>query len=352
MKLNIDLTKGDFNLDVDLALPERGVSAIFGPSGCGKTSLLRVIAGLDQYDGCQVRFADQCWQSAKTFVPTHQRSIAYVFQEASLFSHLSIQGNLDYAAKRVAVNTVKVSQVQVIELLGIGPLLKRDVTVLSGGERQRVAIARALVSSPQLLLMDEPLSALDQQSKHEVLHYIERCQKQMDIPIIYVSHVLEEVSRLADYLMLMDNGKITAHGQTNDMLTALNSPLAVSSEAESVVDAIVAEFDHEYGLTYLDSALGRFTVVTQQLSNGQRVRLRLAARDISLTLNPQVGTSILNIFEARVDQIIPVSDALVTVRLLVNGVPILARLTKKSATVLQLKKDLQVFAQVKSVALL
>jgi len=352
MKARFDFFKDTFHLDVELDLAEQGITAIFGPSGCGKTSLLRAIAGLDKYTGSEVSFAQQKWQSADVFIPTDQRSVAYVFQEASLFSHLNVQENLDYAVKRVPVNVQKIPFEQVVDLLGIGHLLNQKTHTLSGGERQRVALARALLSSPQLLLMDEPLSALDQQAKSEILPYIEQCHKKMQIPVVYVSHVFEEVCRLADYLLLMENGRITKHGPVEQMLTELNSPLALCDNAESIVSATVVEFDSTYNLTYLESALGRFTVVMTGLELGSSVRLRLAARDISLTLEPQTGTSILNIFSATVDQVQTIGDALVTVRLLINDTAILARLTKKSATLMQLKPGSNVFAQVKSVALI
>lgn len=351
MNARFDFSLGAFHLHAELDLAERGITAIFGPSGCGKTSLLRAISGLDKHARSEVSFAQQQWQSASRFVPTNQRSIAYVFQEASLFTHLNVQKNLEYAVKRVPANVQKIPFDQVVDLLGIGHLLGNKTHTLSGGERQRVALARAFLSSPQLLLMDEPLSALDRHAKSEILSYIEQCHRQMGIPIIYVSHALEEVSRLADYLLLMENGRITNHGPIEKMLTALNSPLALADNAESVINASVAEFDSDFNVTYLDSPLGRFTVVMSGLEFGRSVRLRLAARDISLTLEPQAGTSILNIFPATVDQIQPVGDALVTVRLLINGTAVLARVTKKSMTLMALKNGSQVFAQVKSVAL-
>ncbi len=352
MKLNFNFMQGDFNLQVNLELPENGVTAIFGPSGCGKTSLLRVIAGLDTYPNSELKFADQDWQSEEQCIPTFQRSIAYVFQEASLFSHLNVQGNLDYAAKRVPADIKKVSQEQVVELLGIKHLLNHRAEILSGGERQRVAIARALISSPQLMLMDEPLSALDKQSKHEVLHYILRCQKEMGLPIIYVSHALEEVSQLADYLVLMNNGKVTLHGQLQRMLTTLESPLAVATDAESVVNAEIESYDARFDLTSLNSQIGRVLVVGKVNSSLRKIRLRFAARDISLTLHVQKDTSILNIFPATIEKIKPIGDALMIVRLQVNGVPILARITTKSAEALNLSFGQHVYAQVKSVALL
>jgi len=352
VKLVFKVQRHGFGLDIDLELPEQGISAIFGPSGCGKTTLLRTIAGLEKQAQGIVQYADQQWQTVNHFVPAHKRSVAYVFQEASLFPHLNVLANIEYAAKRVPDNAHQVSKDEVIELLGVRHLVDRATTTLSGGERQRVAIARALVSSPRLLLMDEPLSALDKDSKNEILHYIESIQQEMQIPIIYVSHVLDEVSRLADHLVVMEQGRIISSGPTNQILTELSSPLATSPDAESILEAKVVGEDQEFAVAYLESAAGRLTVVASNIPLGSRVRVRILARDVSLTLERQTDTSILNIFSGVVDKIVPVNEALVTVRLLVNEQPILARITKKSASCLQLDVGMNVYLQVKSVALI
>lgn len=352
MKVNLEVAQGDFNLKVDLVLPNNGITAIFGSSGCGKTTLLRAIAGLDRHCGARISFADQCWQSGNEFVPTHRRSIGYVFQEPSLFEHLTVQGNLDYAITRAAKSADVITFDQAIDLLNVRPLLSRQTTTLSGGERQRVAIARALLSQPALLLMDEPLSALDASSKQSILGYIHRCHQLTGVPIIYVSHVLEEVAQLADYLVLVDDGLVTQQGPVMQMLTRLDSPLALGDDAESIITAQVNEIDEQYNVTYLDSELGCFTVAMPDLKISEVVRLRIAARDVSLTLEPQKGTSILNIFLAKIDQIKPLNSALVVVRLLINDTPVLARVTRKSASLMKLEAGMVVYTQVKSVALL
>jgi len=344
--------RGDFTLDVDLDIPAQGVSAVFGPSGCGKTTLLRAIAGLDRYRGGFLRVGDMTWQDADRFVPPHRRPLGYVFQEASLFAHLSVRRNLEYGVKRLPRAERRVSVQQAIELLGIGHLLERKPDRLSGGERQRVAIARAVAVSPRLLLMDEPLAALDVNRKQEILPYIESLHNELDIPVIYVSHSPDEVARVADHLVLLAAGSITASGAIGDMLTRLDLPLAHGSDAEALIEATVAGHDDNYHLTYLDFAGGRFTVVRKELPPGSSVRLRVVARDVSLTLEHQSGTSILNIFPATIDALIPEGEAQVTVRLLVGGVPMLARVTRKSASVLDLKPGKAVYAQAKSVALL
>ncbi len=344
--------RGEFVLDVELSAPGRGVTGVFGPSGCGKTTLLRAIAGLDRHPTGFLRIGATTWQDGDRFVPTHRRAVGYVFQETSLFPHLTARGNVEYGRKRVPPAERRVALDRAIDLLGIATLLDRKPASLSGGERQRVALARALATSPRLLLMDEPLAALDRERKGEILPYFESLHAELDIPVIYVSHSADEVARLADHLVLLEAGGVRAAGPIGDLLTRLDLPLAHGSDAESLIEATVSEHDDEYHLTYLETAGGRFTLTRNQLPIGTKVRLRIAARDVSLTLEPQTGTSILNIFPARVDQLLPEGDALVMARLLVGGAPMLARVTRKSAAALDLASGKRVFAQVKSVALL
>ena len=346
------IRRGAFTLDVDLCLPVQGVSALFGPSGCGKTTLLRAIAGLDRHPGGFLKLGDTTWQAADRFVPPHRRALGYVFQEASLFAHLSARGNLEYGVRRVPRAERRVAVEQAVELLGIAPLLERRPDQLSGGERQRVAIARALAVSPRLLLMDEPLAALDVARKQEILPYIESLHRALDIPVLYVSHSPDEVARLADQLVLLDAGRVRATGAIADMLTRLDLPLVHGGDAEALIEASVAGHDDSYHLTYLDFPGGRFTVPRKPLAVGSPVRLRVAARDVSLTLERQTGTSILNIFPATVDALGAEGEAQVTVRLSVGGVPMLARVTRKSAAALELQPGRPVYAQAKSVAVL
>lgn len=346
------IDRGDFRLEVDLKMPSKGITAVLGPSGSGKTTLLRAIAGLDHHPGGFLQLDDRVWQNETQFVPTHERALGYVFQEASLFAHLTVKGNLDYGVRRVPQAERRVSLEQAIELLDIRRLLRRSPETLSGGERQRVAIARALAVSPRLLLMDEPLSNLDQERKQEVLPYIESLHASLEIPVVYVSHSQDEVARLANELVLLDTGRVTASGMIQEMLTRLDLPLAHVGDAATIVEARIAEHDEEYDLTHLDFAGGRITVPLAAMHVGERTRLRLHARDVSLTLEHQSSTSILNIFPATVDEIADEGSAQVTVRLNAGGVPLLARITRKSAVDLDLRAGKPVFAQVKSVALL
>jgi molybdate transport system ATP-binding protein len=278
--------------------------------------------------------------------------VGYVFQEPSLFDHIDVRGNIEYGYKRLAKAERKISLDKAIELSGVGHLLQRKPDTLSGGERQRVAIARALAVSPGILLMDEPLAALDPARKQEILPYLESMHDELDIPVIYVSHSTDEVARLADHLVLLEEGRVIASGATGEMLTRLDLPLAKGEDAEALIEAVVAGHDDEYALTYLDFAGGRFTVSHKHLEIGKPVRLRVVARDVSLTLEHQSDTSILNIFPVIIDEITPVGSSQFTVRLLANDVPLLSRVTRKSAALLGLEKGKKVYAQAKSVALL
>ena len=210
----------DFTLDVNLHIPSQGVTAIFGPSGSGKTSILRAIAGLERYAGAEISCNGVTWQSENAFTSTHQRSIGFVFQQPSLFVHLNVRENIEFAIRRAKGKGVDIDEL--IAMLGIEPLLERDCATLSGGEAQRVAIVRALATSPQVLLMDEPLSALDQGLKDELLPYLERMHRELAIPIVYVSHSRDEVARISDHLVLLENGSVLAEGETLEMFTLLD----------------------------------------------------------------------------------------------------------------------------------
>ena len=358
IKVALEHVVGNFSLVVDEQLPGRGVSAIFGPSGCGKTTLLRCMAGLERAPGGYLSVNGEVWQddANKIFKPVHKRSLGYVPQAASLFAHLSVQANLDYGLKRIPAMQRKISLDQVVELLGIDKLLNRPTTTLSGGEGQRVAIARALATSPQLLLMDEPLAALDGQRKAEVLPYLERLHTELDIPVMYVSHAPDEVARLAQHMILLQAGKVVASGSSQELMTRLDLPLAHGDAAASIIDAVVTRTEPAYHLSHAEFAGEQVSVLNPNLKVGQRVRLRVQARDVSLTLQRQQGTSVLNIFAAKVAAISPDSPGQVMVALGVgqgsDAATLLARVTHKSLDALDLHPGSQVFVQVKGVAVL
>ena len=343
-----------FTLDVDLNLPGRGVTALFGHSGSGKTTLLRCLAGLERQGSGSLRFKGEVWQdSARSiFRPTHQRPLGYVFQEASLFAHLSVKKNLDYGRKRVNVGH-KVSLDHAVELLGIDHLLDRMPDRLSGGERQRVAIARALATSPELLLMDEPLAALDLKRKNEILPYLERLHDALDIPVCYVSHSPDEVARLADHVVLLAEGRVVAAGGLRETLARLDLPTAFSEDAGVVIEAVVADHDPTYHLTRLDFPGGSVVVARRSESLGRRLRFRVHARDVSLTLTRAEGTSIANLLPATVTEVADAdTPAHVLVRLDAGGTPLIARITRRSLDHLGVRPGQSLWTQIKAVALL
>ena len=346
----------DFTLDLDLTLPARGVSAIVGPSGSGKTTLLRCVAGLEKADQALIEINGNCWQDSQhgLWLPPHKRALGYVFQEASLFDHLSVHGNLDYGRRRSAEPASDKQAAQIIKLLGIGHLLQRSTTGLSGGERQRVGIARALLTNPRLLLLDEPLTALDPQRKADILPYLERLHAELDIPLLYVSHSPDEVARLADHLVLLENGTLRASGPLQTLLPRLDLPMAHSDDARSVLHGQVSACDDHYQLLELTLAgsVLKLRVPHAALPLGQQVRVAVQARDVSLALEKPQHSSVLNQLPARIEAIEPGSHPAQTlVRLALGDNALLARVTRYSADQLQLQPGLDVWVQIKAVAL-
>jgi molybdate transport system ATP-binding protein len=344
---------GKFALNVELNIPGVGVTALFGISGCGKTSTLRCIAGLEKLSAGYLNVNGEVWQDRDYFLPAHKRAIGYVFQEASLFSHLNVRRNLEFGWQRTPQSERRLAQSDVISLLGLESLLDRDVQQLSGGQRQRVAIARALLANPRLLLMDEPLAGLDAQSKIEILPWLEKLTCELDMPIIYVSHSAAEVQRFADFLVLLENGSVTASGPLNDMLTRHDLPLAHLDEAGAIVEAEVIKHDREFHLTFVAVDGIQFVVSLRDLAIGQRVRIRILARDVSLTLVMPQQSSITNVLPVQVLDIGPDRDAAqALVRLDLAGRLLLARITRRSVAMLKIEPGQHVYAQVKSVALM
>jgi len=353
LDVNLRTKLGSFQLDVAFTAPGRGITALFGPSGAGKTSVLRCTAGLERAHEGRVSLNGDRWQDEAEgfFVPPHRRAIGYVFQETSLFPHFSVRGNLEYGWKRTATSLRRIAFEQAVEWLRLGPLLDRGTEKLSGGERQRVAIARALVTSPALLLLDEPLSALDEEAKAEILPYLERLHRELSVPALYVSHASEDVVRLADYIVLIEAGRVRVHGPLHALLTDADLPFARGDAAGSIIEATAVEADETFHLTQVEFDGGRLAV-PGALPVGTRVRVHVSARDVSITLEPPTQSSILNAVAARVMDITENVPGSAIVRLAVGSGVLLARITRKSVSTLGLEAGKPVYAQVKSVALL
>jgi molybdate transport system ATP-binding protein len=350
---------GDFTLDARFSFPSKGLTALFGPSGCGKTSVLRCIAGLNTLDFGLFEIGGEIWQNRRTFLPPHKRALGYVFQDANLFPHLSARGNLLYGAKRAGrahANASDPSPVDfddLVALLGIGHLLDRAPANLSGGERQRVAIGRALLAQPKILLMDEPLSALDQQNKNEIMPYLERLHDTLSIPVLYVTHALDEVTRLADHMVLMGEGRVMASGPLADVLSRLDLPFQQDDAAGVAIDALINERDTRWHLALAEFPGGSLWIRDPGLPLGGKVRLRILARDVSLASERLEGASILNLLSAKVMEVAPGDHpAVVLARVNVNGTPFVARLTARSADTLGLAPGQETWMQVKTVTVL
>ena len=354
LRVRLRMDRGAFQLDVDLDLPLHGISALFGHSGSGKTTVLRAIAGLERAPGGVVARGDEVWQddARGVFVPVHQRAVGYVFQEASLFPHLSVRANLEFGRKRVPVHERRFALEPVTALLGIENLLERRPDGLSGGERQRVAIARALLASPRLLLMDEPLAALDLRRKLEILPYLERMHAELAIPIVYVSHAPDEVARLADHLVLLDAGKAVASGPLSETLARVDLPPSFADDAGVVLDSILAGHEED-ALSRLEFAGGALFVGRRREAIGTHLRCRIHARDVSLALDRPQGTSIVNRLPAVVTAVAATdTPGHVLVQLRMGESPLLARITERSRRELGIAPGLRLWVQIKGVALL
>lgn len=357
IRVRLQISYPQFNVDVDLLLPGRGVTALYGHSGSGKTTCLRCIAGLEKPQQGFIQVKDEVWQDSANglFLPPHKRALGYVFQEASLFTHLSVRGNLEFGLRRIAPQERRVDLQHATQLLGIEHLLERRPDKLSGGERQRVGIARALLTSPRLLLLDEPLAALDAKRKSEILPYLERLHDELDIPMLYVSHSQDEVARLADHLVLMNDGKALASGPIGETLARLDLPMALGDDAGVVIEGSVVAYDADYQLlsVALPGSNLQMRLAHTPLPAGKALRVKVQARDVSLNLQPDDQSSILNRLPVTVvSEIAADNTAHVLVRLDAAGTPLLARITRYSRDQLRLVPGQRLWAQIKSVAVL
>ena len=359
INLSLALTRPSFALSAKLALPASGITVLFGPSGSGKTTLLRCVAGLERAAG-SVAVGSHVWQddAHHRFVPTHQRDLGYVFQEASLFEHLSVQANLHYGVSRIASTTAKVTLGKAIDLLGIGHLLSRKPATLSGGERQRVAIARALALEPALLLLDEPLASLDNQRKQDVLPWLEKLRTEWHTPMLYVTHAMDELTRLADHVVMLNNGQVSTHGPLVEVLGNTSVATSIGNHAGAVLSGVVRAHDEAYQLTSI--GLGTSTtqdsasiwVRSQHLAMGAPVRLHIHANDVSLSLQEPTASSIQNKLQGVIEAIEPdAHPAHAIVRLRHQHQAILSRVTQRAVANLGLQVGMPVWCQIKSVAL-
>ena len=358
--LQINIARSAFELKLELQLPGQGITAIFGPSGSGKTTLLRAVAGLEKNPQGRIQIAANIWQDTKQGIhlPTWQRPLGYVFQESSLLPHLSVAENLNFGLKR-ALKSANSAQTEAnkalqasIELLGIGSLLKRMPDELSGGERQRVAIARAIAMQPQLLLMDEPLASLDAARRQEIFPWLARLRDELKMPMLYVTHSAEEVTRLADHLVVLDQGHVKAQGSVSAVLTQVVNPVVVGEDAGALIEGCIGAVDAQWHLSRVDFDGGCIWMRDAGLPVGKAVRIRILARDVSLATAEPQNTSIQNQLRGSIQSITPdAHPSQVMVVIKCGADEVLARVTKRAVDELCLQVGQSVWTQVKSVAL-
>ena len=352
-RVRVALLRDGFTLDVDLSLPTKGITVLFGASGSGKTTLLRCVAGLERVRQGLVQIGNEVWQddSCGVFLPTWRRSLGYVFQEASLFEHLTVRANLQFGLRRTRSPAAALDAA--IALLGIDTLLARRPTQLSGGERQRVAIARALATQPRLLLLDEPLAALDAARKQEILPWLERLRDELQTPMLYVTHSADELARLADHVVVLDRGRVDSAGPVSAALSSLERRVLQGDDVGAVLPGHVAERDARWHLCRVSFDGGSLWLRDTGLPLGQAVRLRVLARDVSLLIEEPRGSSIQNHLPCFIEAVAPdLHPSQVLVRARVGASVLLARVTGRALDALALQPGQPAWLQLKSVALL
>jgi molybdate transport system ATP-binding protein len=348
------LDYGAFRFDVDLRLPGSGICVLFGPSGSGKTTLLRCIAGLERTAVGHLTIKGNIWQDSASgvFLPTHRRALGYVFQQANLFPHLNVYKNVCFGLKRIGKTPAAAGLEHIIGLLGIGHLLHRMPAHLSGGERQRVAIARALVLQPDILLMDEPLAALDFQRKQEILPYLTMLHQELDIPVLYVTHARQEMAKLADYLVILNEGHVLAAGPLMETLGRIDLPPAEDNQAAMIWEGRIAAHEAEYHLTRVDCAGTELSMPLVDGAIGSPVRVQIYASDVSITLEAPRATSILNVLPAKITGMADNLNGQTVLRLEVGVLPLMAHITLKSRQLLNLQVGNTIYVQIKGTSIL
>lgn len=348
-KCDIQLERAGFSVNAQFTVPAKGVLGIFGHSGSGKTTLLRCLAGLEKNVKGTVEVNGETWLDKKQNLSSQQRNIGYVFQEGRLFPHLTVAKNLEYGARRNPEKNNSVDRVHLFELLNIQRLLKRYPYQLSGGEKQRIAIGRALLKSPQMLLLDEPLASLDENRKQEILPYLEKLHEELHIPILYVSHNIDEMLRLCDDILVMQQGRSVFNGNIHDALISSESTLATVDNAVAVIEGSVSKQEKDFNISTVHTVNGNQFQVPGLMAIGKRVRLIVFARDVSLAKSKAAESSILNIIEGRVSAVLDKKGGRVLLQINCNQDIVLSLISIKSYQLLQLSLDKKIYIQVKAV---
>ncbi|HRK56471.1 MAG TPA: molybdenum ABC transporter ATP-binding protein [Burkholderiaceae bacterium] len=356
LSIRLRLARAAFDLNVQLQLSAQAITVIFGASGAGKTSLLRCLAGFERAHEGRIALGSALWQDSaqRVFVPAHRRAIGYVFQEPSLFAHMNVNDNVRYGLKRARSAQAHKRLDAAIELLGIGPLLARRVQQLSGGERSRVAIARALAADPRLLLLDEPLAAVDRARRLEVLPWLVALRDELGVPMLYVTHQTDELAALADEVVVLEGGRLRAAGRLSQIMTAINPPCMGGDEVSAVLQGTVAERDAQWHLARVSFEGGALWVRDGGLAVGQSLRLRILAADVSLSVDEPCTSSVQNVLLCEVDAMASdrhSAELLVRLRCGPSAI-LLARLTRRAQAALGIEVGRRLWAQVGSVALL
>ena len=349
---SIKMQRPAFFINAEFDIPARGVLGIFGHSGSGKTTLLRCIAGLEKNVSGHITFNGNTWLSDEQHVSSQARNTGYIFQDSRLFPHLSVEANLEYGAKRSPVTgTGSIDKQHLLALLNIEHLLSRRPHQLSGGEKQRVAMARALLKNPQLMLMDEPLASLDERHKQEILPFLDSLHEALSIPMLYVSHNLDEVSRFCDHILLMEQGNVLFDGSVHDALVSPQSPLSRAENAAAILEGTIVKQEKYIHLSTVQTSNGNRLLIQGLATAGKHVRIRIQARDISLTRTVATDTSILNIIPGTISTIIEEKDAHLLLQIDSHGDILLARITRKSYQDLELQPGQNIYMQIKAVSI-
>ena len=349
---SIKFQRKEFFIEAEFDIPSHGVLGIFGHSGSGKTTLLRCLAGLEKEAQGKIEFNKQNWLSDSQNISTQARNIGYIFQENRLFPHLSVQENIEYGSKRCSSNNkISLDRKKLFELLNINHLLNRKPQQLSGGEKQRVALGRALLKNPQLMLLDEPLASLDKKHKQEILPFLSCLHRELNIPMLYVSHSLEEVSLLCDHIIVMEQGNIRFDGHLHEALVSPESPLAKADDAAAVLDGMVTKQEKEFQLSTIQTANGNNIIVPGKAKVGQQVRVRIQASNISLCKTAISDSSILNIIKGTISAIVDESESHVLLQINSKNDLLLARITQKSYQQLELGIGQTIYMQIKAVSI-